>query len=139
MRKKAQAEITEIISLVAIGLALIFFFVVILPKFIGTMFQMMALNSAHAVSRDLAGFITISGAATDRITITHQPGFKYNVGIADRIVSVELLEGLKDNAVTKSGVDPFLNPIENVNYFEIRKWTENGQNKYKVEAEEHAE
>lgn len=124
MRKKAQAEITEIISLVAIGIALIFFFVVILPKFVDTMFQLIALASAQVVSRDLAGLITISGAAPGRITIFYQPQAKYNVGIADRIVSVELLEGLKDRATAKAGVDPSPPPFESVNYFEIRKWVE---------------
>jgi len=136
MRKKAQAEITEIISLVAIGIALIFFFVFILPKFVSAMFQMIALQSAKVVSRDLAGFITISGAATDRITIFYQPQAKYNVGIADRVVIVEALEGLKDIATAKAGVDPRAS-FKSVNYFEIRKWIDVQQNKYEVEAEEH--
>jgi len=117
MRKKAQAEITEIISLVAISIALVFFFLFVLPKFVDTMFQMIALASAQVVSRDLAGLITISGAAPYKIDISYLQQAKYNVNIKDRIVSV-------DDKTAKVGVDPSPSPFENVNYFEIKKWTE---------------
>jgi hypothetical protein len=136
--RKGQAEITEILSLVAIAVALIFFFVVILPKFMGSMFGMFALNSADAVSRDIAGLTTISGAATDRMTITYAPVSSYDVKILDRVVYVTLLEGLQDSATARMGVPATCDgncEFASVNSFEISKTTSGEQNSYEVSAD----
>ena len=137
MGSKGAAEITEVLSLIAIGASLIFFFVVIMPKFITTMFNMMAVNSADAVARNLAGFITISGAATDRITINYATQSLYTVSIIDRISYVQLLEGLKNTASARSAVTavcPSNNQcnFDEVGRFEIKKSSDGMSNKYEV-------
>jgi hypothetical protein len=105
MRSKGDAAIGEVILLIGIALGLVFFAVMVLPKFINSMMGMLALNSADAMSRDLAGLITISGAATDRMTIDFNPKSTYDVTISERVVVVHVLEGIKDTAWEKAGLD----------------------------------
>lgn len=136
---KGQASIVSIVGIVAI--IVIFVSVaatIFLPGMIADMYAEIALVSAEVVARDLAGFITISGAATDSITIYYIPSeqHKYDVAIGNRIVDVKLLTveyGMKGQAIAKTAVDPAASR-ENVNSFTIKKWRENEQNKYGVEA-----
>lgn len=55
-----------------------------------------------ATTKDLAGLITISGAATQKITILYPiSNMKYNVYIGNRLVSTEILDD-KGNIAGKS-------------------------------------
>jgi len=86
------------------------------------------LFSPEVATRDIAGLITISGAATHKITILYGTDeAKYNIAIKDRLVTVERLdEEGKEGKVSarstpsKTAVDPSV-LLQNVNKILIEK------------------
>ncbi len=93
---KAQAEIPRSLWAVAVvGIFVAIMFLLISQSF-QDLAKQIALESAEVVAKDLAGFITISGAAPEEIKITYKPStkFSYDVEIGGRIVRVSsLLDG----------------------------------------------
>lgn len=86
-----QAKISDALFSV-IGVAI---FVYIMFIFISNQFEDLvkeiALESAETVAKDVAGFVTISGAAPEEIKITYNPStkFSYDVEIKNRIVMIK--------------------------------------------------
>lgn len=96
-----------------------------------------ALSSPSVVSKELAGYITISGASPHSIIISYYPSnLPYNVEIKDRIVSVSISEKA-EGVLIERAPSKFTIPIDpeasfkEVNSFFIK----NFQGKYEVEAE----
>jgi hypothetical protein len=119
--------------------AIMVILIMMLPNLAEDLFKMIALASADVVSKDLAGLISISGAAPEKIVITYQTPSKeffYDVKIKDRIVDVKMIgegKAVISNATARCAVDPEAS-FKNVQKFVIEKTMENGKNKYKVEA-----
>lgn len=88
--KKGQAILTETLLIIFLSAAIVVAALQI-PRIIKDFIDLMTLASAEATARDLAGLITVSGAATDSATIKYEGedyDIFYDVRIEDRIVYV---------------------------------------------------
>ncbi|MDI6798883.1 MAG: hypothetical protein QMD12_02720 [Candidatus Aenigmarchaeota archaeon] len=125
---KGDVAVETLGVIVAIAATITLFFI-IFPRMIESMWKEIALYSPSVVSRELAGLITISGAAPHSISISYYPSnLPYNVKIKNRAVSVSLsekAEGIleKTPAMSTIPIDPEAS-FADVNYFETRKWPE---------------
>lgn len=91
MRSKGQLEWTEVFTLICVAAAILLI-VLMFPEMLTNMASLFAMGSAEAVSRDVAGLVTISGAAFDDASITYTGAVEtvvYDVLIKDKLVSVE--------------------------------------------------
>src|SRR3972149_528618 len=90
---KGQAKIYK--ALFAVIAVAIFLFVVtaFVQRNLYDLARQLATESAEVVAKDLAGFLTISSAATEDIEITYSPSstFSYDVDIENRIVGARSL------------------------------------------------
>ncbi|MFQ6055349.1 MAG: hypothetical protein ACE5J3_05130 [Methanosarcinales archaeon] len=133
MKGDVSVNTIGIIIIVAATLTLFF---IILPQVMGFLLRELALASPTVVSKELAGYVAISGAAPYSIKISYYPSsLPYNVKIKGRIVSVsmsEKAEGLLERtpATFSIPIDPEVS-FEDVNSFFIQKV----QDTYEVEAE----
>jgi len=124
------------IGLVAMAIVTLVLFFLILPQVISFLWKEIALTSPNIVSKELAGYIAISGAAPNSILISYYPSnLPYDVEIKKRIVSVSMSEeagGLLEKTPSKFTIpiDPE-GSFEEVNSFFISKY----QGEYEVEAE----
>jgi len=94
MKNKGQSEWMEIFMLVCVA-AVICIIIFALPGMMSSMASLFALGSAEAVSRDVAGLVTISGAAFEDATITYKGASEalvYNVLIKDKLVSIDTIQ-----------------------------------------------
>jgi len=88
---KAQAKITDALFAIFSVVVFIFIMFTILGKQLEEFAREVSLESADVVSKDMAGFISISAAAPDEIRITYRPSTKffYNLYAGDKKVNVE--------------------------------------------------
>jgi hypothetical protein len=88
---KGATEWMEVLTIICVS-ALVVMLAFMVPKMIEDMASLFALGSAEAVARDLAGLITISGAAFDDASISYvgaDERIAYDVNITARLVSVQ--------------------------------------------------
>ena len=93
MRNKGQLEWMEVFTLICVAAA-ICIIIFALPGMVSSMASLFALGSAEAVSRDVAGLVTISGAAFENATINYKGASEslvYNVLIKDKLVVVDTI------------------------------------------------
>ncbi len=132
---KGQAQVTEILTTLGIAVltvSLIF----IVPKLLNDFIKMMILAKAEIVARDIAGLITVSGAAPEEIIIhyeTPSEDITYNVDIDGRVVNVEMLgeEKIIEKSSSRSGVDPDTS-LKDAKTFTILKIREGQKNTYDI-------
>jgi len=90
MKRKGAGEVGEVLTAVVLAAALIFMAYQI-PKMIQDIAALLTVASAEATARDLAGLITISGAAQDKATIIYEGASTqifYDITIKDRMVNI---------------------------------------------------
>ncbi|MBL7170242.1 MAG: hypothetical protein ISS48_04440 [Candidatus Aenigmarchaeota archaeon] len=133
---KAQAEVTEIFSILGIIVVLIALIPVIIPT-IQEAIRQYTLDSPDVVSKDLAALISISAAAPRDITIKYDINSEndYEIDINNRlvIVSRERLDETQEssNPILVDVRESFLGP----RHFTIEKKVEDGITKYQVDGE----
>jgi hypothetical protein len=125
-RSKGFENVANVMGAVFITAIVIFLFYYIFPLFFGDMFKSIALSSAEIVTRDMAGFVSVSGVAPNEIRIKYNPSSStlYNVSIANRVVKVAISSGKLNNneiASSKTAVDNLTQQINNDNSFVISK------------------
>lgn len=131
---KGDVTINTIGLIVVAAVTLVLFFI-FLPEIINLLWKEVALDSPAVVSKELAGYIAISGAAPGSIKISYYPSeYPYDAEIDNRIVSVmmsEEAEGILERtpATATFPIDPIASFAE-VNSFFISK--SHGQ--YEVDA-----
>jgi len=131
---KGDVTINTIGLIVMAAVTLTLFFV-FLPKIIDMLWKELALHSPSVVSKELSGYISISGAAPDSITISYYPSnLPYDVEIENRIASVWMsaeAKGTMERTPAKGTfpIDP-IGSFSEVNSFSISK--SDGQ--YEVDA-----
>lgn len=133
---KGQAEITEIIIILALA-AFTIALIPILLNLIQDFFKIFALASPEIVSRDLAGLMTISAAAPNNITLYYKiyaEGISYDFDSHDRKVNVKLLDEDQKMIKEASSIIPIdiTSSLENVKEFKIIKTRESGRNYFRV-------
>ncbi|MCX6820870.1 MAG: hypothetical protein NT016_02890 [Candidatus Aenigmarchaeota archaeon] len=104
MRNKGQAEWMEVFMLICVA-AIICIIIFALPEMMSSMASLFALGSAEAVSRDVAGLVTISGAAFEDAAITYKgvsESLVYNVQIKDKLVIIDTIQ-LSSGAGARGG------------------------------------
>ena len=97
--RKGQAEWAEVVTLIFVAVAILMI-ALALPAMIDNITSLFALGSSEAVARDLAGLVTVSGAALEKATITYAGAdstIVYKVDIANKVVTVDAFR------VTESG------------------------------------
>ncbi len=123
---KGASTVNEIILFIGMA-AITLSAIVAIPGWINDAARLFALTSAEIVTRDLAGLISISGAAPDKIIITYaieKEGVSYNVDLQDRVITVvRLSEGSKPSDPAKTTyVIGFVNKIvEDAKTFVVEK------------------
>lgn len=123
------------IGLVVMAAVILTYLFVLLPRIIDMLWKELALQSPSVVSKELSGYISISGAAPDSITISYYPSnLPYDVEIEDRIASVwlsEEAEGIMERTPGKGTfpIDP-IGSFSEVNSFFISK----SEGQYEVDA-----
>ncbi len=145
--EKAQAKITDSLFLViatASFIAIMFFFI---TQSFNELAKQMASDSAEVVAKDLAGFITVSGASPMEMTITYKPStvFTYNIEVKDRIVKASsMLDGKSVEGprffgmeipaiwMDKTAVGDLHTGLSNVKTIEIQKSVSDGKYVYKI-------
>ncbi|MHA1828277.1 MAG: hypothetical protein ACTSX6_06475 [Candidatus Heimdallarchaeaceae archaeon] len=138
---KAQLKIVDTIGILGTILMIILFFTQVFPKMLDLIVEAFSKTSSEAVARQLAAFMTISGASPHRITIKYVPTelVEYDVSGKDRVLSV--YAKYKVPYVKKvSSSQPYATPFEDfefkdVNSFTITKTFENGESHYSISAE----
>jgi hypothetical protein len=130
---------SEIVGFILVILTLITFFTVILPKYLSTIIELFSKTSAENVARQLAGLITISGAAPYKIDIEYLPSrdVSYSFEIKNRniIIKPEFKVSYAEKA---SSTQPFAVDLveygqEGVNHFFINKKFD-GESSYEFKA-----
>ncbi|HKZ45432.1 MAG TPA: hypothetical protein VJ343_01885 [archaeon] len=132
---KGDATINTI-GLVVITVATLTLFFTVLPSIVDLIWKEVSLSSPTVVAKELAGLISISGAAPDSIKISYYPSnYHYDLDIENRVVVVamseeeggKLLERVPGIATVP--IDP-TNSFGSVNSFFISK----SQDRYEVDA-----
>ncbi|MEM2506776.1 MAG: hypothetical protein QXG39_03755 [Candidatus Aenigmatarchaeota archaeon] len=133
--------VSDTIGVLAIIIMIFIFFFQIFPRILEIITDIFSKTSAEAVAKQLASFITVSGAATYRIEISYIPSrtITYNIQTNNRMIKVnpnyKVTYGEKTSALHSYAV-----PIEdfsfrNVNFFKIEKIFEDGDSYYSIHAE----
>jgi len=134
MSQKGDATISVLGTAVIMAIVVIFV-AKIIPDYVMSAFEFMSSSSAEVVSRNLAGFITISAAAPNEISIDYfaSKSSEYNVKIENRVINLDLLSasfGAKGGSITKAGIDSIcyytdtICRFDGVNHFTIKKWSD---------------
>jgi hypothetical protein len=130
---------SEMVGFILVVLTLITFFTIVLPKYLSTIIELFSKTSAENVARQLAGFITISGAAPYKINIEYLPSrdVSYSFEIKNRniIIKPEFKVSYAEKA---SSTQPFAVDLveygqEGVNHFFINKKFD-GESSYEFKA-----
>jgi hypothetical protein len=130
---------SEMVGFILVVLTLITFFTIVLPKYLSTIIELFSKTSAENVARQLAGLITISGAASYKINIEYLPSrdVSYSFKIKNRniIIKPEFKVSYAEKA---SSTQPFAVDLveygqEGVNHFFINKKFD-GESSYEFKA-----
>ncbi len=148
---KGAGKLTHaLFAVLAVALFTAIMFMVISGTF-EDLAKQIAQESSEVVAKDIAAFLTVSGAAPEDITITYKPStkFSYDVEIKDRFVGIK---SLFDNEYTegarilvwklgpisweeKTAVDAKTQgDIKNTKTFVITKTVDNGKYVYKIKS-----
>jgi hypothetical protein len=127
--------IADTIGIFAVILAVFLFFFQIFPKILEMIVDFFSKTSADAVARQLAAFITVSGASPYKITITYMPTKEITYGIysSNRLLLVspnyQVSYAEKKFSAQPYGTPPDNFGFPNVNTFIITKtFSEGGSN-----------
>lgn len=136
MKMKGDQKVTNTIGIVLIIGGMLFFIYAILPL-IFQIYKESILSSSDIVSRQLAGFISISLAAPADITITYSPHEKirYDVDVKERVVDVHISKGQQSGTRELSKILLDLEKqFSDVNIFMITKTRIKNENRVNVDA-----
>lgn len=134
---KGQAEVTEVILIIAMIATTFFVVINILPMIMDDLGKMLALASGEVVARDISGLTTISGAAPYSIKIFYAPEVEeisYNVEMRKRMVAVDMVRENKECVGTfckgegKSAVGNLNKKLQGATQFTITKSVDNNYN-----------
>lgn len=131
---KGAGEWSEVL-LVVLLCACIMVVALQIPEMVGDVVALLTLESAEKTARDLGGLLTISGAATDSITIeynTESGSVYYDISISDRYVhitdistdaygGVNGLSATMEKGWSKIGVGDITKELNNDNYITVTK------------------
>jgi len=118
---------TETIGLIAVVLAVMSFFALILPKILSSVIETLSKASGENVARRLAGLISISASAPSEANISYQPTDKIKFDLKFYKRTVKVTPKAKVAYAEKtSGIQPFLinlpdREYKDVNLFLIKK------------------
>jgi len=136
---KGQSKVTEVIffiGLVVLLLQLIFIY----PKLWKELIDSVIHTSPLIVVRDIAGLITVSGAAPDTIKIFYKvptDKYSYNLNVDKRTVKLQMLDEngkpIGSEAITQIPIDPTVS-LQNKISFIIEKTRIAGRNFYEVKS-----
>jgi len=134
MKGMVLIEIMAVVFFTLMLIAVIY----ITPILFSEAARSLALASAEAVAKDIAGLLTMSNAATDRITIHYDcptDKYLYNIRIEDGIVTVEMLDEEKKTLETKSSVTlvSITNEFEFTETLKIKNIRENHHKEINIE------
>ncbi|OGW54472.1 MAG: hypothetical protein A2Y81_11745 [Nitrospirae bacterium RBG_13_43_8] len=132
--------VTETIWIIALSVMIILIVFVALPKFWKDIAFTAILSSPEVVIRDIAGLVTISGAAPHDITIYYEvptTKYSYNLMINGRNITLEMLgdEKILDKITATTSDEIPIDPeasISDSTTFTIEKFREDGKNIYEV-------
>jgi hypothetical protein len=126
---KGQAAIpVDTLGIIVIAGAMLTLFFITLPQIIDQLWKETNKISADVVSKELAGYITISAAAPHSIEITYNPSETtyYNVEINNRLVTVTIAKSgeiyEKTKGINSIAVDVPRTIVNKVNSFNIIKY-----------------
>lgn len=132
--------VTEALWIIALCVLIFLLIFLIVPKFWKAIAKTIALSSPSIVIRDLAGLITISGAAPHTITISYEiptEKYSYNLEVNGRILTLEMLgetkavKGVIKKATDEIPIDPQTSILDSKS-FTIYKTREDDKNFYEV-------
>jgi hypothetical protein len=132
--------VTETIWIIALSVMIFLIVFVAVPKFWKDIALTAVLSSPDVVIRDIAGLVTISGAAPHDIIIYYEvptTKYSYNLQISGRNLTLEMLGEEKIvNKVTAAisaeiPIDPEASVFD-ATTFTIEKFREGGNNVYEV-------
>jgi hypothetical protein len=132
--------VTETIWIIALSVMLILIVFVAVPKFWKDIAFTAILSSPEVVIKDIAGLVTISGAAPHDITINYDvptTKYSYNLQVSGRNLTLEMLgeEKILNKITAKTSdeipIDPEASVLDSTT-FTIEKNTEDGKNSYEV-------
>ncbi len=135
---KGQSEVTEVIFLIGIVL-LLFILIFSYGKMWRELLESLVSTSPKIVVRDIAGLVSISGAAPDSIKISYEvptDQYSYYLEIKDRAVKVRLLDKNKvilEEDSSQTVVDPTASIYDKVSFIIQKKMIE-GKNVYEVKS-----
>jgi hypothetical protein len=132
--------VTETIWIIALSVMIFFITFVAVPRLWKDIAFTALQSSPDVVARDIAGLVTISGAAPHQITIYYKvptEKYSYNLQISGRNLTVEMLGEEKIiNKITARASDEIpIDPQSSVSdstIFTIEKLREEGKNVYEV-------
>lgn len=132
--------VTETLWIIGLTVLIFFIIFVIVPKFWRTIAETAILSSPAVVIKDVAGLVTISGAAPHSITInydTHAEKYSYNLDINGRALSLEMIseekitKDIKQKVTDEIPIDPQTS-ISDTTIFTIEKTRKDDKNVYEV-------
>lgn len=132
--------VTETIWIIGLTILIFLIIFVLVPKFWKSIAQTAILSSPEVVIKDIAGLVTISGAAPHDITIYYEAKtekYSYNLDIAGRILTLEMLseqritEDIKGKTTDEIPIDPHTS-IYDSTIFTIEKMRKDEKNVYEV-------
>ena len=138
LNKSGQESPINVVGVLALIALAVIFTIVALPHLIKNIFELTSLSSAEVVARDIAGLVTISAAAPNRITLQYRmpAEHEYDVDIEDRFVKVKLENvryGMRGEAQAKTAIDNIEYHGDNINYIEIEKTFVRGLSVYIIQ------
>lgn len=132
--------VPETIWIIALSVLMFLIIFLVVPKFWKDIAMTAVLSSPDIVIKDIAGLVTISGAAPHDITINYKvytDQYSYNLQVSGRNLTVEMLGEEKIiNKITATAsdeipIDPEASIMDSTT-FTIQKTTEDGKNSYEV-------
>lgn len=145
---KAQAKIVDSIFLVIATVSFVATMYLFITQSFSELAKQMASDSSEVVSKDIGGFITVSAAAPDDITITYQPStiFTYDITVNDNgiVKASSLLNGKPADGprffgmgipavwMDKTAIGGIDTTLSDVKIIEIEKSTSNGEYVFKI-------
>ena len=110
--------VVNVVIFIAISALTLLLFLQVFPTFLDIV-KTAVFYSPDVVTRDIAGLVTITGAAPYKITILYgSDQAHYNIEIKDRLVSVEQIDDqgkiIGKSPKSKTAIDPEIQ-LENVN------------------------
>jgi hypothetical protein len=140
LRNMKADVVPETVWVIALSVLMFLIIFLVVPKFWKDIAQTAVLSSPDVVIKDIAGLVTISGAAPHDITINYKVDtdtYSYNLQVSGRNLTVEMLGAEKImNKITAAAsdeipIDPEASVLDSTT-FTIQKTVADGKNLYEV-------